>query len=307
MSNDLQDIGQRLRAFRLGRGISPEDLALRIGISRAALYRAEKGHITKIETLSRIADVLGVSLPSLLGVGVEYIDSALAFFERMRQIEEASHQIVVLFGPISYLLTSPAYDTVLREVLIEALPGSGARDQQIAEVDRLMAILAQRKAQHAARSPSVVSLISAAELDRFLHNGLIGRLDLPADTVAQRRRMALDEARRILDLLNRQPIGVQIGIIRETVPNTSFQIFRQTDRSVLGISPFRLGEQPNVQVGVAMITSAPEAMALHERIASDLWQRSLKGRDAADFLAERIAFHERTLPDRAASAVGGMS
>jgi len=28
---------------------------------------------------------------------------------------------------------------------------------------------------------------------------------------------------------------------------------------------------------VAMITSAPEALALHEKMAKDLWQRALKG------------------------------
>jgi hypothetical protein len=30
----------------------------------------------------------------------------------------------------------------------------------------------------------------------------------------------------------------------------------------LALSPFRLGEEPNIRVGVAMITSAPEALAL---------------------------------------------
>ena len=51
--------------------------------------------------------------------GIEYVDTAIAFFERMRQLEETSHQIVGLFGPISYLLTSDTYDATLREVLIE--------------------------------------------------------------------------------------------------------------------------------------------------------------------------------------------
>ena len=60
----------------------------------------------------------------------------------------------------------------------------------------------------------------------------------------------------------------------------------------MAISPYRLGEQPNVQVGVAMITSAPEAMSLHEHIADDLWRRSLKGEEAARFLRQRIKSHE---------------
>ena len=83
--------------------------------------------------------------------------------------------------------------------------------------------------------------------------------------------------------MEEEPIGVQIGIVRDTLPHASFQIFRQPDRPVLAVSPFRLGEQPNVRVGVAMITSAPEAITLHEATAEDLWSRALKGREAAAF------------------------
>ena len=66
-------------------------------------------------------------------------------------------------------------------------------------------------------------------------------------------------------LMEDEPIGVQIGLVPSTLPPTSFQIFRQPGRRVLTLSPFRLGEQPNIHAGVAMITSAPEALALHER------------------------------------------
>ena len=81
-----------------------------------------------------------------------------------------------------------------------------------------------------------------------------------------------------------EPIGVQIGIVPGALPHASFQIFRQADRKILALSPFRLGEQPNVYGGVAMITSAPEALELHERTVEDMWLRARKGRDAAEFL-----------------------
>jgi hypothetical protein len=61
---------------------------------------------------------------------------------------------------------------------------------------------------------------------------------------------------------------------------------------VLALSPFRLGEQPNIRVGVAMITSAPEALALHEKMAKDLWQRSLKGAAAVQLMRSLIEKHE---------------
>ncbi len=46
----------------------------------------------------------------------------VAYFERMRQIEETSEHIIVLAGPISYLLASDAFDRTLEEVLRENVP-----------------------------------------------------------------------------------------------------------------------------------------------------------------------------------------
>ena len=285
----FSDIGARLRAYRLGKGLTPDALAEKLGISRAALYRAEKGEIRKIEMLNSIADELGVSLPSLLGVGVEYVSTAIGFFERMRQMEDECQQIIGLFGPMSYLLTSDAYDDILKEVLSESIPEGTDPDGEAAEaVGRLVNILRARKEAFRLRRPLIVSLISSADLERFLLHGLIGRHDLPLATVDCRRLMARRETEYLLAMLREQPIGIQIGIVREPVPATSFQIFRQTSRSVLAISPFRLGEQPNVRLGVALITSAAEAMTLHETIAERLWGNALKGADAAAYLEALI-------------------
>ena len=88
MSLCFDDIGDRLKAFRLASGLSADEIANRIGISRTALYRFEKGEVAKIDTLEKLADLLDVSVPTLLGVGVEYIPSAVAFFERLRQVEQ---------------------------------------------------------------------------------------------------------------------------------------------------------------------------------------------------------------------------
>jgi transcriptional regulator with XRE-family HTH domain len=284
----FSDIGARLRAHRLGKGLSADSLAAKLGISRAALYRVEKGEIRKIETLTSIADELGVSLPSLMGVGVEYINTATTFFERMRQLEEDCQQVVGLFSPVSYLLTSDSYDQILTTVLKESVP-DGIDAEGIKAIAALLEILRARKSAFRLRRPLIVSLISSVDLERFLLHGLIGRHDLPAAVAAERRLAARREAEHILGLLEDQPIGIQIGIVREPVPATSFQIFRQADRSVLAISPFRLGEQPNVSLGVALITSAPEAMELHEQIATRLWTSALKGADAAEYLRGMIA------------------
>src|ERR1041385_5222679 len=167
----FDDIGNRLKAFRLGSGLSAEEIAAKLGISRTALYRFEKGELAKIETLEKLAELLGVSVPTLLGVGVEYIASAVAYFERMRQIEETSEHIIVLAGPISYLLASDAFDRTLDEMLRESVPEKiEVRKRALAQIDELMTVLHQRKASYRMRQPSIVNLISAAEMERFLRN-----------------------------------------------------------------------------------------------------------------------------------------
>jgi transcriptional regulator with XRE-family HTH domain len=290
MAIRFDDIGNRLRAFRLGSGLSADEIARRLEISRAALYRFEKGELAKIETLGRLSELLGVSVPTLLGVGVEYIASAVAYFERLRQNEETAEQIIVLAGPISYLLASESFDATLAEVLTESIPADlPAHDRAIAEVGEIMAILQARKAQYQRRQPAVVNLISASEIERFLHNGLVGRLDLDEAIRSGRRAQAVREVTRFAKLTEEQPIGIQIGIVPDTLPHASFQILRQPDRQVLVLSPFRLGEQPNVRIGVAMITSAPEALALHQKAAEEMWSRALKGAAAAKFLRGLIA------------------
>jgi transcriptional regulator with XRE-family HTH domain len=284
------DIGDRLKAFRLGSGLSAEEIARRLGISRTALYRFEKGEVVKIESLEKLAELLQVSLPTLLGVGVEYIPSAVTYFERMRQIEETAERIIVLAGPISYLLASDAFDATLERVLTESIPESVEdRERALADIAEIMAILRRRKETYRRRQPTVVNLIAAPEIMRFLRNGWAGRLDLTEEDRRTRRTLARDEVRHFAETIEAQPIGVQIGIVPEALPHTGFQIFRQPDRQVLALSPFRLGEEPNVRVGVAMITSAPEALALHNKAAEDMWQRALKGPAAARFLRDQLA------------------
>ncbi len=292
MAIRFDDIGNRLRAFRLGSGLSADDVAKRIGISRTALYRFEKGELAKIDTLEKLADLLEVSIPTLLGVGVEYVASAVSYFERIRQIEETSEHIVVLAGPISYLLASDAFDETLAKILRENIPNDlPDRDAALEQAGDIMAVLNARKATFCRRQPGVVNLLSAMEMDGFLRNGLVGRIDLSETEREKRRSLAVAEASHLAAMMEDEPISVQIGIVPDTLPHTGFQIFRQSDRKVLTVSPFRLGAQPNVRVGVAMITSAPEALSLHEKTVEDMWRRALKGIAAGEFMRNLIAKH----------------
>jgi transcriptional regulator with XRE-family HTH domain len=292
MAFRYDDIGNRLRAFRLGSGLSADEIAGRLDISRAALYRFEKGELAKIDTLEKLAELLGVSVPTLLGVGVEYIASAVAYFERLRQIEETAEHIVVLAGPISYLLSSDSFDEKLMAVLSESIPRKlDDRERALREIRDIMAILRARKEAYRRRRPGIVNLISSSEIERFLRDGLAGRHDLPDRIRRERRTQARAEVAHFARAVEDEPIGVQIGIVPDTLPHTGFQIFRQPDRQVLSVSPFRLGEQPNIRVGVAMITSAPEALALHQKAAGEMWARALKGAVAAKFLRGLMKRH----------------
>jgi transcriptional regulator with XRE-family HTH domain len=279
MTVRFDDIGNRLKAFRLGSGLSAEAVAADLGISRTALYRLEKGELVKIETLERLSNLLDVSVMTLLGVGVEYIGSALSFFERLRQIEEVSEHITVLAGSVSYLLTSETFDKTLGTVLEESSPSQG--DFRLPD---LMDVLNQRKETYRRRKPGILNLISGSEIERFLSNGLVGRIDLPRSLQEERRLAARREALHLAELMEAQPIGLQIGVVPGTLPHNSFQIFRQSDRKLLALSPFRLGEQPNISAGIAMITEAEEAITLHQKMVEAMWERAQKGPAGGEYL-----------------------
>lgn len=290
MSFRYDEIGQRLKAFRLASGMSADEIARRIDISRTALYRFERGELAKIETLEKLAELLDVSIPTLLGVGIEYISSAVAYFERLRQLEELAEHIVVLAGPLSYLLASDRFDELLKPLLVESVAADlPERERVMADIGTILDILAQRKAAYRRRQPGMVNLISGIEIERLLRNGFVGKAQLPPEQLQQRRALARDEIKYFADLIARAPIGVQIGVVRDSLPQTGFQIFRQPDRKVMTLSPFRLGENPNVRVGVAMITSAQEALALHEKAVKEMWGTALKGEAASDYLRSLIA------------------
>lgn len=289
MSFRYDEIGKRLKAFRLASSMSAEEIARSIGISRTALYRFERGELAKIETLEKLADLLGASIPTLLGVGIEFISSSVAYFERLRQIEEECRHVTVLAGPISYLLSSDSFFAVLEQLLTESIVGDEDMTRVRAEVGTILDILRQRKEAFRRRRFPVVNLVSGLEVERMLRSGFVGKAQLPYDVLMQRIELARAEIIYLADLIERAPMRVQIGVARGALPQTGFQIFECDDRKILTLSPFRLGENPNVRVGVAMITSAAEALTLHENAVAEMWKSALKGPEASAYLRSLVA------------------
>ncbi|MEO7241765.1 MAG: helix-turn-helix transcriptional regulator [Variovorax sp.] len=287
-SIDYAALGNRLRAYRVGASLLAEDVAERLGVSRAVVYRLEKGEIVKIETLERLAALLGTSVASLLGVEVEYHSTALGFFERMRQLEESSDRILAHFEPISLLLTSDRYIPLLRQMLAEAAPRGSSKTPTAADIEKMLEIMRERRASFQKRRPHIVSLIGMRELERFVQTGLVGRVDLPEKTRLIRRQAARHEVERIADLMESEPIDVQVGLIDDAMPAATFQVFSGRENTVLAVSPFRLGELPNVRNGIATITAAPEAVRMYETMIGKLWRTAYKGSAGAQHLRKML-------------------
>lgn len=296
-SVDYDELGRRLRAYRIGTSLLAEEVAAQLGISRAALYRMEQGKIVKIETLERLAQVLGTSMTSLLGVEVEYYPTALGFLERVRQIEESAERIVAHFEPISLLLASDDYLGHLHTMLMESSPPTpdaapaSAQSRPVGhheEVAGILDLLRERKAKFATRRPNIVSLVGLRELERFLQTGLIGTLSLDEATRQQRILAARKEVERIADLMENEPMNTQIALVEDAMPATSFQLLYGAQRAVLAVSPFRLGEMPSIRNGIATITAAPEAVRLYEAMTDQLWKDALKGKTGASQLRKLL-------------------
>src|SRR5581483_9629941 len=148
MSMRFAEIGQQLRTYRLESGLRAEEIAARLGVSRAALYRYEKGDVIKLDTIKRLAELLKISPLALLGIGVEYLSRPAGFFERIRQIEETADQILQVHGTVSYLNTSDGYDAALAAAFGELGEVAQDRAGQRAVADQLLGILADRKRQY---------------------------------------------------------------------------------------------------------------------------------------------------------------
>jgi transcriptional regulator with XRE-family HTH domain len=281
----FSEIGQQLRAFRLESGMRAEEIAARLGVSRAALYRYEKGEVIKLDTVKRMAELLNMSPLTLLGVGIEYYSRPIAYFERLRQIEETTDQILEVLGPLHYLTTSEAFDAALITVFEEAEQSGDTRGT----VEQVLSTLAARKRMYATRRPNVICMIPLSALRRLLETGVAPGIRVP-DAIRRRcRQVATAEIRRMAELMDTEPMGLQFGLLAGAEPSSFFTILRARDKVSLVINPFQPDSHPASQTGVAMVTTAEEAITAHQRVAEAAWRQALKGSAGAARLRELLA------------------
>lgn len=290
MLSPWQEIGNRLRAYRLGKNFTAAELAEKIGVSRAALYRLEQGELVKVDTLERLASLLDVSLPSLMGVGVEYYSNAVGFFERMRQLETNVTAISGNFNPISILLLSNDYVDHLRTMLADGIGTAQKplRNEFVAYADRVLAILRERRRSALQRKRPITSIATRRALERFLRSGLVGRYDLDERTRRKRRSLARREIERLVELVRAERTHVRIGIVDDFPAEQTFQVFEKKNNSFVTLSPYRLGDQPNISTGIALVTATPEAVNMFRATILQQWRHASKGAAAAKQLEDLL-------------------
>jgi len=75
-------IGEHLKGKRLAAGLSTQDLALRVGVSKSTISRVENGlHLPSVDVLVDIGDALGLDLTELLAKLGARASSELPDFE----------------------------------------------------------------------------------------------------------------------------------------------------------------------------------------------------------------------------------
>jgi transcriptional regulator with XRE-family HTH domain len=285
----FSEIGQQLRAYRMESGLKAEEISARLGVSRAALYRYEKGEVIKLDTVNRLAELLKISPLILLGIGVEYYAKPIGYMERIRQIEETSDQILQVYGPICYQISSEQYDNLLIQIFEEAAETSGAeRGMARAAAEQLLGVMTARKRMYASRKPSIIAVLTIGSIERFLAGGIAANAVISDRLRTAAREVASREIEHIADLMESEPIGLQLGLMASGEPNGSFALLRSRERATLAVNPFPTDALPSAQTGIAMITGAEDAVAAHQRVAEMTWREAIKGAAAATRVRELL-------------------
>ncbi|MCA3361682.1 MAG: helix-turn-helix transcriptional regulator [Roseomonas sp.] len=285
----FEEIGEQLRTYRLESGLKADEIAARLGISRAALYRYEKGEVIKLDTVRRLAEMLQVSPLALMGIGVDYFSRLTAYLERQRQIEEEADSYLQLGGAHCFALATEGMIRLLRAIWLEA--ANLAQDHNMARsvTEQALISLTQRQRNFDQRRMSITAMLSEGAIRRMLAEGIGAGLPLSESSRAQARAAAVTEAEHLANQIEQGALGVQIGLLQEPEPHHQALIYRGRDRAYVIGNPFPFDAHPAWNQGVVSITSADDAVAIHQRVAESCWKQARKGIAAAQRLRMLIA------------------
>jgi transcriptional regulator with XRE-family HTH domain len=99
-----ETVGERIREARLARGWTHEELARRMNVNWRTVQRWQKGKPPRLQTLLRLADVLGVPQ----GYFVESTDSLATLTELRERIDALVERVDVLGQKLAELSDAPA-------------------------------------------------------------------------------------------------------------------------------------------------------------------------------------------------------
>jgi len=95
-SNGVDQIGARIKRFRLKRGFSQAELAEKVGLSREAIAAYESGRVHLLDDMvARLAVALSISSDELLGLKPttkSEASSGLRLTRRLRELDQLPEQ-----------------------------------------------------------------------------------------------------------------------------------------------------------------------------------------------------------------------
>ena len=106
---------------------------------------------------------------------------------------------------------------------------------------------------------------------------------------AEAKAAAMTEVEHLAHMIEQAPLGVQIGLLQEPEPSHQAIIYRARDRAHVIANPFAVDAHPGWSIGIASVTSADDALAIHQRVAEACWRQARKGLAAAQRLRILIA------------------
>ena len=82
-------LGENIKTLRKNKGLTQEELAIRLKVVRQTVSKWEKGYsVTDAETLQKIADILEVDIKQLLGADIETEKTNNEVAEQLSRINE---------------------------------------------------------------------------------------------------------------------------------------------------------------------------------------------------------------------------
>lgn len=96
--SERQSVGQRIRGLRLGSNMTQDQLAARVGVSRAAVTQWETNRANQLgENLRKVAEVFNTSLGYLVtGETGVLLDDELSLIQLYRACKPADRKLLLL-------------------------------------------------------------------------------------------------------------------------------------------------------------------------------------------------------------------